>query len=389
MIKGKKIQPKVIVDKPLVNYRKLDALNQSMLKLFDSDPIKFYEEFKLGKKRRDKKNTAIIIGDLVDFYLLGCRGDEMEFNNRLDEKFVLFDGNKGTGQVYILADYIFEEAEAAMNDKGEITSSFDTMFTAALAKIQQEGKYKGKDKDKVLQDFYENGKDYYDKKIDNIGKTVVDASLVDKARTVAEKLMTDEFTKNIFKGNDDLEYLTHFAIEWKYLLPMNKYYPCKSEVDILLIDHDHRIIQPMDLKTTYDNESFDYMYIKNSYYLQNAFYVKAVEEWAKESGIGDYEVRPMTFIVGDTSFNNRRPLIYETSNLDVEKGMFGFSLRGTYYKGVDELINDIVWAEEQDIWNCSRDAYGKNGKMKLNIKYDGEEENFSQDYSGFSELSGQ
>ena len=88
MIKGKKIQPKVIIDKPNVNYRKLDALNQSMIKLFDSDPVKFYEEFKLGRKRRDKKNVSLIIGDLVDFYLLSCRGDELEFNNRLDEKFV-------------------------------------------------------------------------------------------------------------------------------------------------------------------------------------------------------------------------------------------------------------------------------------------------------------
>jgi len=130
----------------------------------------------------------------------------------------------------------------------------------------------------------------------------------------------------------------------------------------------------MDLKTTYDNESFDYMYIKNAYYLQNAFYVRAVEEWAKTSGLDGYEVRPMKFVVGDTSANNRRPLIYETSNMDVENGLHGFSLRGTYYKGVDELINDIVWAEEQDIWNCSRDAYGNNGKMKLNIQYDGEEQ---------------
>ena len=385
MIKGKKIQPKVIIDKPNVNYRKLDALNQSMIKLFDSDPVKFYEEFKLGRKRRDKKNVSLIIGDLVDFYLLSCRGDELEFNNRLDEKFVLFEGNKGSGQVFTLADYIFEETENCMNEKGEITCSFETRFNAALNKIQAEGKYKGKDKDKVLEDFYENGESYYNKKLENIGKTVVDASLVDKARAVAEKLMRDEFTRDIFKVNDNLEYLTHFPIEWKYLLPMNKYYPCKSELDILLIDHDHRVIQPMDLKTTYDNESFAYMYIKNSYYLQNAFYVKSVEEWAKTSGLEGYEVKPMKFVVGDTSVNNRRPLIYETSNIDVEKGMYGFSLKGTYYKGVDELINDIVWAEEQDIWNCSRDAYGKNGKMKLNIQYDGEEENISTYYSGLPE----
>jgi hypothetical protein len=293
--------------------------------------------------------------------------------NRLDEKFVLFEGNKGSGQVFILADYIFDEAESCLNDKGEVTCDFDTMFQTAFNKIQAEGKYKGKDANKVLEDFYENGKSYYDKMIENIGKTVVEASLVDKAKGVGDRLMTDSFTKHIFKVHDDVEHLTHFAIEWKYPLPMGKSYPCKSEIDILMIDHDNRIIRPVDLKTTYDNESFDFMYIKNAYYLQNAFYVKAVEEWAKQSGLEGYEVKPMTFVVGDTSASNRRPLIFSTSNLDVEKGMFGFSVKGNYYKGIDELITDIVWAEEQDIWNCSRDAYGKNGVMQLNIKYDGEE----------------
>lgn len=384
MIKGKVIQPKVIIDKPNVNYRKLDALNQSMIKLFDSDPVKFFEQFKLGKNRKSKKNVSLIIGDLVDFYLLECKGDELEFNNRLEEKFVLFDGTKGTGQVFILADYLFEETENCTNESGEITNSFETRFSAAVAKVQADGKYKGKKEDKILEDFYENGKEYYEKLIGNIGKTVVDASLIDKARIVAENLMRDEFTKNIFKPKDSIEYLTHFAIEWKYLLPMNKYYPCKSEIDILHIDHDHRIIQPVDLKTTYDNESFDYAYIKNGYYLQNAFYVKAAEEWAKEAGMLDYEVKPMIFVVGDTSSNNRRPLLYETSAIDVERGLYGFSLRGIYHKGIDELINDIVWAEEQDIWNCSRDAFGNNGKMQLNIKYD-EEWNFSTNNSGFPE----
>lgn len=380
MIKGKQIQPRLIIDKPSVNYRKLDALNQSMLKVFDSEPIRFYEEYKLGKKRRQKKNVGMIIGDLVDFYLLECKGDELEFMNRLEEKFVLYEGSKGTGQVFILADYIFEEAENCLDEKGEVTCKFLTMFEMAFNKIKVEGKYKGKDLEKALEDFHENGKDYYQKMLDNIGKTVVEASLVDKAKRVADNMTNDSFTKDIFKPHDELEYLTHFAIEWKYPLPLGKAYPCKSELDILVVDHENKVIRPMDLKTTYDNESFDYMYIKNGYYLQNAFYVKAAEEWAKVNNLSDYIVMPMVFIVGDTSASNRRPLIFETSSMDVEKGMYGFTLKGIYHKGVDELVNDIVWAEEQDIWNCSRDAYGKNGRLQLNIQYDDRQE-FEEDIS--------
>lgn len=369
MIKGKQIQPKSFVDKPQMNYRKLDALNQSMLKTFDSDPVKFYNIFKLGKTTRDKKNTALIIGDLVDFYVLGCHGKETEFNERFDEKFALFSGEKGSGQVFDLVDYLLEETENCLDEKGRVTCSFETRFNAAMSRVRADGKYKKKDDMYILKDFEDNGKVYFDTLMENVGKTVVDISLLDKARIVGNKLLTDPFTQHYFK-HDDKDYFTHFPIEWRYELGSNKSILCKSEVDMLIIDHDDKTIQPMDLKTTYDNESFDYMYIKNSYYLQNAFYSKAIRVWADENGMDSFVILPMHFIVGDTSSNNRRPLVFETSAQDVMNGMYGFDLRGTHYRGVHELIMDIWWAEENDIWNCSKFAYENKGIIPLNIKYD-------------------
>lgn len=369
MIKGKQVQPRALIDKPNLNYRKLDALNQSMLKLFDSDPVKFFEEFKMGKKRKDKKNVSLIIGDIVDFYLLECGGEDAEFVSRFDEKFVLFSGVKGSGQVFVLADYLFEETENCINGVGEITCEFETRFAEAVKRVRADDKYKGKTDDKILEDFMVNGKEYFDTRMEAIGKTVVDLSLVDKAKIVAGKLKTDPFTKDLFNYGDE-GFFTHYPIEFRYELDDERSIVCKAEVDMMQIDHEKEIIQPMDLKTTYDNESFDYMYIKNSYYLQNAFYVKAVNEWAKANGMKDYSVKPMRFVVGDTSSNNRRPLVYETSLIDVQKAINGFDLRGSHYRGISELIDDIAWAEENDQWSCSREAFENKGQMKLNINYD-------------------
>lgn len=369
MIKGKQIQQRAFIDKPVVNYRKLDALNQSMLKTFDTDPIRFYNEFKLGKIPKDKTSTALIIGDLVDFYVLACKGDELEFASRFDEKFALFSGVKGTGQVFELADYLFEETKICTNERGEVTCSFETRFNAALVKVRADGKYKKKDDAYILDDFEKNGLVYFQMLMDNMGKTVVEVSLMDKAKIVGNNLLRDNFTKHLFKHGEH-DYFTHFPIEWRYEIGQDKSILCKSEVDMLIIDHDAKIIHPMDLKTTYDNESFDYMYIKNSYYLQNAFYNKAVKVWAEENDMRDFTVMPMHFIVGDTSSNNRRPLLYETSAQDVMNGMYGFDLRGTHYRGVHELVMDIAWAEENDVWDCSKEAHDKNGKMTLNINYD-------------------
>lgn len=369
MIKGK-ITGRLPLEKPSLNYRKLDALNQSMIAKFDENPVQFFNEYKLGRERKIKESTAFAIGDMVDFYLLECQGDEQIFQNRFDEKFALMDGNKGSGQVFELADILFRVTVADTNEDGTTNSSFSSRFEEAYNEVRVNGKYKG-DKntlDKVLEDFDSKGREYFQLKLDNIGKTVVDESLVDKAKKVANGLRNDEFTRDIFIEGK-MEVFTHFPIEWKYDLDDERYIDCKSEIDMLKIDHDKKVIYIYDLKTSYDNENFNYSYIKNYYYLQAAFYYKAVEYWAQQENLV-YEIIPMKFVVGDTSSNNRRPLIYTTEKKDVIAGWVGFEMKGSKYRGISELINEISWCEEKNIWNCSKESYDNKGKMKLNIQYD-------------------
>lgn len=375
MIKGDVKKEVYFADKPTVNYRKLDALNQSMIALFDSNPVAFFEQFKLGKPRKSKSNVSMDIGNLVDFFILECRADLEEFENRFDEQFALLESNKSSAQVFDLADALFDITERSLDEKGEVTSSFATRFEAALAQVQAKDKYKGKTVEKALEDFEKNGNDYYQKKLNNIGKSIVDASLVEKAKVVAYGLLKDEFTAEIFEdGNDGteegLEKLTKFPIEWTYTTISGKQITCKSEVDILHIDHSKKIIYPKDLKTTFDNESFEYSYIKNNYYLQAAFYHLAVTYWAKENGLSDYTIEPMEFVVGDTSANNRRPIRYQLSSHDIGNGLKGFNMRGTEYRGIHAIIEEISWCEDNDIWNCSKLVFDNKGILPLTIKYD-------------------
>ena len=366
------------IDKPVVNYRKIDALNYSMLKKFDEDPVKFFEEFKLGKVRKEKKGSHFIIGDLVDFYLLECDGDEEVFENRFDEKFVLYDGIKGSGQVFVLVDLLFEETQNSLSESGETTTSFDTRFSEAFKRVQgiKDGEgnqkyFKGKTEDKALEIFEKDGKDYFNTLISNIGKIVLDLHLIEKAKTVANNILTDPFTRHLFYKDDNIEVLNHFPIEWKYVLGSGKFISCKSEIDRLVVDHTNKMITIYDLKTVYDNEIFEFSYIKNSYYLQAAFYYRAVVAWLTEQeGMSDYIAAPVKFIVGDTSVNNRRPLIYTLTTNDMFNALQGFEIRGNKYRGVSELIGDIVWAEENDEWRCSKQAFDNQGVIGLNINYD-------------------
>lgn len=372
MIRGKAMKEMNTIVKPDVNYRALSALNCSMIKLFDSDPVKFFEQFKLGKKREDKSTVSTTIGDIVDFYLLDCKGDEDEFDHRFDEKYVLMEGTKGAGQVFLLADILFKISMDDMNDEGEITTSFETRFSEAFSKIKLSGKYyTGKKEKEALEDFNKKGYDYFEMMLDNVGKTVVDKSLVDKSKKIAKILMEDEFTREMFVNSDEhTEDFYKFPIEWKYKCKNGKVMECKSEVDMMRIDHNKKEINIFDIKTTFDAEEFEHSYIRYSYYLQASFYYLAVGYWAKREGIEDYNITLPIFIVGDTSSNNRRPLLYYTSVRDINAGLDGFTLRGVVHRGIKELIDDISWAEDENMWTISKKNYDNKGKVDLILNYD-------------------
>lgn len=369
-VKGKILQPRMAIEKPKINYRELGALNQSMIALFDENPVKFFREFKMGDPRKQADSTAIKIGDLVDFMLLECNMDEECFESRFDERFALMDGIKGSGQVFELADELFDLTLRDTQKGGEITGLFESRFDEAVIKLQGVGKYKGKTKDKILEDFEKNGKDYLKARLENIGKTIVDTSVIDKARTVAQGLRGDIFTSSVFIQREGEDYLPHFPIEWNYKLDSERFIPCKGEIDLLKINHEEEVIDIYDLKTTYDNESFQYSYIKNYYYLQATFYWMAVHNWKMNNGVSDYTINYMKFVVGDTSSNNRRPLVYITDVNDYLRGEQGFVLNRSKYRGIDELIREIAWCEETGIWNCSKESYDNKGQIQLNIQYD-------------------
>lgn len=363
----------VIPDKEVRDYRKeIGGLNQSMLKVYRDDPSTFYRQFVLGEKQKEKDSWSINVGSVLDFILLECKGDMQEFEQRFSEQFALFEGIKSSAQVFVLADTLFDISKRDVVGD-EICTEFECRFKEALETVQNDSKkplYKGKTFEKALEDFNDNGKDYFNKKLENINKTIVDVSVVEKAKSMAENLLIDDFTIGVFK-DVVTEYLPKLAIAWKYRCKDDTEIECKSEIDVLNLDHLDKKAYVRDLKSTYDNEDFAYTYLKYGYYIQNAFYHLAVRYWLDNNGMADYEiVEGMEFIVADTSKNNRRPLIYKTSHEDVVKGLIGFSINGHYYKGVQELMEAVNWSLNTGIFNISKENLDNNGVIELNINYD-------------------
>lgn len=356
MVKGEINQQKVDVD-----YRKIDALNYSSIKTFLDDGVGiFYKEYIL-KEKKEKWTPSLVIGTLIDDIIINYRGDMTAFYQNFDNKYCQLNENKSSAQVFLLADYLFEELSPSIKD-GKITGNFEIAFQNSFDRIQKEGKYKGKTIEQGLSDFNTNGKDYFNLKLHSINKIMVDLQQISIAERTANKLLRDETTGRILKG-------VLFTIPKIVVVTDFMGITIKVEIDLTEINHEEKWLQPYDLKNVFDNEDFDYSYIKYRYYLQAALYKTALTLYAEKEFPG-YEVRPFKFIVGDTSANNRKPLIYSLSEEDERYALSGFHLNGREYKGLVTLLSEIKWHIENDVWDCSMEAFINEGLLNLNINYD-------------------
>ena len=188
------------IEKSDVNYGEIvDALNQSMLKVYDKNPLDFYEQFVLGNKKEETDTFATLVGSVTEFLLLECECDELEFENKGGEYFAFFRGKKGGGQSFLLADYLIEETKRNESD------GFIERFQRAFDKCIAEDKYKKKTIEWALDDFQKKPKaggdsaeDYFNFSIENIGKRVIDDMVIAKSKELARMLKEDEFTRNFF-----------------------------------------------------------------------------------------------------------------------------------------------------------------------------------------------
>jgi len=362
MVKGK-IKENRDIEVPDVNYRALKALNYSMIAKYETSPADFVKEFILGEPADEEDSTALIMGNVIDDILLTYKGSIVDFESNFDAKYALYTGEVGTKQVFILADELFSVTKRYPDE------DFSNRFRMAFENVQKKSKYKGKKVEFALDDFEANAADYFDTKIKNIGKIVVSEGILEKSTKIAKATMLDAFTMGIYDfgvNSNDYTKLAKLPITFKFTCS-NGEIEGKCEVDMLDVDYVNKEIIPRDTKSTYDNTLFPYNYLKNRYYLQAGWYTLGIICWAKENGLDDYKIRPFEFNVLDTSKGGRRPLIYRLDPQHIKQAWEGFTKGDRKFKGINELVGDIVWSNETGEWGISKKAFDANGVINLEI----------------------
>jgi hypothetical protein len=360
----RKVQESNMTEK---EYRALPGrISSSDIRTFIQSRKKFYKSCILGERVPNDDTVSTILGSIADC-VLTCPEE-------MDNKFTISVSGVPAGQLGELANNLYKRSLKTINAEGVQTSEFVEMFTEVVQTMQQEKtpKFKGKTVEKVVEMFTNPDKDgviaelYYREQLAAVGKIVVSVDMLASGEKLARELQESPYTSAIVNqvSGDGIDVYKQLIVLFMY-----KDIQMRAMLDITIVDHNKKTVQPADVKTTYDNEGFDKMYIKGLY-IQAAVYDAALQKFCKDNGLIGYEVLPMKYPVADTA-NENMPLLYQLTNEDIKKAYSGFRLKGSnrWFPGFDECIEDIAWAVETGNWKISRKAYQKGGKLFLEFDY--------------------
>lgn len=348
-------------------YRKLRGrLSASDLRTFMKSRKKFYKSCILGEYTEKEESVSMTLGDIADC-ILTCP-------ELMDEKFIISTAGVPVGQLLELCDALYKRTLKSMDSEGKQTEEFTVIFQETLQYLQQgkDPKFKGKPLEKVIELFTTPDKNgvvaeyYYKERLQSVGKQVISISMMEAGERYAKELRESPYTGEIINAvsTENIEIHNQLIVLFEY-----KGIEMRSMIDKVRVNHITKVIEPFDVKTTYDNEGFDKMYLKGLY-IPAAVYNEALNQWKVQQGIGDYIVMPLQYPVADT-MNENAPLLYKLTGEDIVKAYEGFQLEGSSRKwlGLISLMDDIKFHIETGNWSISRSAYEAKGVLSIGLNY--------------------
>jgi len=338
------------------NYRAIYLDSSSSLKDFSLDRKKYFRKYVLNETVEEKDSQAIKMGKLVETMLLEP--------HRFDELFYMSAcATVPTAMMLDFVEALYRATRDAIDEQGKLTKNFEELSKSAYAESGYKIKYEA-----VLAKFVDTDNQiYYDElvKVRTKGLLVVTLDDTTMAERIVEELKVNFVTKEILTRINSQRWtiLDQHQVE-NYIVDSH---PFKSMMDRVTVDHQSRTIQVDDLKVVWAVESFyEEYYLYRRAYIQGFLYWKAAIHMTTDSNSEyfGYKALPPRFIVCDST-NYFNPLIYTMSYSDLDDAYNGFEHKGRTYPGVKDLIENLKWAIENNVWNMSRENYINNGMVNI------------------------
>jgi len=336
------------------SYRAIVMDSSSSLKEFSMDRKKYYRRYVLGEKIEDDETKAATMGRIVETKLM-----EPEL---FDDKFFLsVCESVPTEGMLKFVEALYKHTKESTDEFGEVTRSFEDISRDAYADSGYKINYEA-----VMKKFMGSDAEVYYQEIREVrskGLTVVSLKDATNAERIVEELQNNSITAPIVNQTRDayIDVYNQLQVEG-YTVHNHKF---KSMMDKVIVNHQEKIIQVYDLKCTWSVEGF-----YKEYYLYRRAYIQAFLYWHaahfhfKILVDDGYTVAYPRFIVCDST-NYFSPIVYTLDTEDMTNARDGFEHRGYKYPGVLEVIDNLKWAIENNVWNISRKNYLNSGIVNI------------------------
>lgn len=279
---------------------------------YRSDPAYSYstiakfnrEGFKNLNKLFDKVETSsLVFGSMVDTLLT----DGLEEFNR---KFEIAQFSSIPDSVIRVVKDIFREFHLTHRRLEDIPDS-EILIRANSFNYQNNWKAETK-----IKSIREKGSDYYKLLYLSENKILVSNKDYQDAQDCVNVLKNHRYTKWYFEPNNPFNrtierfYQLKFKGEWENI-------PLRCMADLIIVDHERKVIIPCDLKTSSKKEwEFHRSFIEWGYWIQAQLYWFIINQNLKKDEIfKDYKLLDYRFIV--ISNESKKPLIWEYPDTQV------------------------------------------------------------------------
>lgn len=338
------------------NYRKIERLSYSDLKVFAKDKKSYYylkvlkDPDTIEKEEKKKAESPYIkMGNIIDIKLTDP--------NNFDNLFIKTSASVPTGQMLTLTNFLFEFTLRDTDDKGVIISNFSDRFTEAYEALKQEngGSLKSGE-EKFLERFGKEALDYFQEKLNSIGKIIITSDEEMKAEAIVENLRNSIGTKEEVNWQ-------HKVIKYPILFDVYDV-PMKAELDQIRFDHNSKKIYLDDYKTSSFIDTWQWEYLDSYYFIQAAlYYFGATQHFSEHPEYKNYTIVPeFNFIVSDYN-NYQKPLKYVVEEINLQNAWNGFKVGNKKYKGILQLMDELKFSTENNLWDMSVENFKNKGKV--------------------------
>jgi hypothetical protein len=294
-------------------YFEHNAVSYSLLKAFDKDPASVLV-------KEEVSGEAIDFGSAVD------NGPE-----KYAEEFAVITAPKPSASSLVLAEEMIKKEVV-----DDIDGIADIIKDLGLwSKQKPETRLKNITKDLLL---------YVEQSIEAKGKTVLLSEDNDRVSEVVHHLRSSHWTRDYFKGSDDVDIWYQFAYAFDAFG-----IHCKCMLDCVVVNHATKEITPVDLKTTSgDYKSFKFNVLKYRYDLQAALYTLGLEHGVSRSDkFKGYTIKPFMFVVSSKTRIESPHVYMLRPNEFLEKVNAHTSSK---YKGLNDIVMDFKKHSATDDW---------------------------------------